>query len=381
MISRLTVTKNIELKYTFALMMKYLITLISGLLLWTHTETAAKKNQVLQLLPTDTLTGFIPFDKVEVIDLRKDKDIFGRSHAGMKKPEPELPEDSLAFKIKRHAEAMTAFCRDKGNQELLIVVRDLKIQENVPQLPLIATVYLRLTCYVGSPDHYYVAAVHDSIYEMYAGRKPGLLLAAVTSQLLSNTVGAAIDTTMQNKEVVKTRVQITEEEDAVKKQLPVYQQAYRPGVYYTYDEFKNNSPADTAFYHDRFLAGSEPMSKFYLKREKRKKHKDLSDTVCFAVFDGEKWYRPCSLNDFMEMKMVDGDFYYYAILPGLKLDDYTSMAAVGYPYGLIGGMVAGGISGALNAREKKKPATYTDALFRMRLNAGTGRGSKMERLR
>jgi hypothetical protein len=116
------------------------------------------------------------------------------------------------------------------------------------------------------------------------------------------------------------------------------------------------------------------------KESKKKKGKNLVDT-CFAIYDSvkEKWYHPYSATDFKEMKIKNGDFYYFEIQKGLYVEDYSSLRSAGFQFGAIGALMYTASASALENRQAKKPPKYKDALYRIRLDPVTGKGVRVER--
>jgi hypothetical protein len=339
---------------------------------------AKKKDVIVSLVPTDTLRGAINFNSVQVIDARKDKTNIG-SPLGSKW-EIKTP-DSLSVHLQNFVQSMMAPEVQKGNQDLLVIVRNFRLQDIVKGQPFISTILIDMDCYLGKNGMYVPVVHYDSLYERRLSKEPIQVLAYISGYFFTQTIKEAAIVQPQPGATAKSIATILSEEDLAKQNIPIYSQAPKAGIYYTIDQFKNNTPGDIAFYHDHFFTGDTHIDRFYLSSEKKKKEKDLSDTVCFAVFNGEKWYRPYTANTFKEMKMTDGDFYYFGISNGLKVEDYSSIAGVGYPYGAIGALLTTGIANVLNENERGKPPVYDDALFRMRLDPLTGKGKKLERVR
>jgi hypothetical protein len=336
----------------------------------------AKKDIIVSFNPTDSLSGTISFNTVEVIDARKDKSNIG--HASFGRQEIKT-KDSLSIELKHLAETMMMPGIQKGDQDLLIVLHGLSLQDVVMEQRLISTIYIDIDCYLGKNDSYIPVAHLDSVYEI--PKKPVEILLLLTDYIFTQTIQ---DIAVKDMPVDIARVSITEilsREAKVKRELPIYNQAYKTGVYYTFEQFSNNTPGNTSIYHDHFFTGDTHVDRFYLSSPKKKKEKDLSDTTCFAIYNGKKWFKPYTANTFKEMKMIDGDFYYFGITEGLKLEDYSAVAGVGIPYGALAAVITTSIAHGLNEKEKSKPLEYDDALFRMRLDPLTGKGKKLERIR
>jgi hypothetical protein len=348
----------------------YLLTLA----LIASTILHAKKDIIVSLLPTDSLSGNISFNTVQVIDARKDKSNIG--HPIVWKQDFKT-KDSLSIAVKNLVQTMMVPGVQKGTQDLLIILHDLMLIEVVKEQRMISTIHIDMDCYLGKGDRYIPAVRLDSLYEMPTGNN----LVLITGYLLTQTIKEVAVKDIPADAAGASITDILSQEANAKKKLPVYNQANKTGVYYTFEQFSNNTPGDTSIYHDHYFTGDTHVDKFYLRSAKKKKEKDISDTTCFAIYNGEKWFKPYTANTFKEMKMIDGDFYYFGISKGVKLEDYSSVSGVGIPYGSIATALTSAIARGINENQKRKPLVYDDALFRMRLDPLTGKGKKLERIR
>lgn len=353
-----------------------LITALITLIFYVNTTLHAKKDIIVSLNPTDSLSGIISFGTVRVIDARKDKSNIG--HPSFRKQEIKT-KDSLSSEVRNLVETMMVPGVQKGDQDLLIVLHDLTLQEMAKEQQLISTIHIDIDCYLGKNDSYVPVAHLDSLYEI--PKKPVQILLLLTDYIFTQTIQQVAAMGLPVNAATASVAEILSQEANAKREMPIYNQAYKTGVYYTFEQFSNNTPGNTSIYHDHFFTGDTHVDKFYLSSSKKKKEKDLSDTTCFAIYNGEKWFRPYTANTFKEMKMIDGDFYYFGISNGLKLEDYHSTLVVGNPVALLASLAAAGIMHELNESQKRKPPVYDDALFRMRLDPLTGKGKKLERIR
>lgn len=349
---------------------RYLLTLAFIASITLH----AKKDIIISLQPTDSLSGTISFNTVRVIDTRKDKSNIGHPMAWKQEFQTK---DSLSAAIKNLVQTMVVPGVQKADQDLLIILHGLSLTEVVKEQRMISTIQIDMDCYLGKNDRYVRAAQLDSLYEMPSGNNLVLLAGYFFTQTIKEVAAINIPADAAGKSIAE----ILSQEANAKRELPIYNQAYKTGVYYTFEQFSNNTPGDTFIYHDHYFTGDTHVDKFYLRSAKKKKEKDLSDTTCYAIYNGEKWFKPYTANTFREMKVIDGDFYYFGISKGVKLEDYSGIAGVGFPYGAIASVVTANIARSLNEKEKRKPLVYDDALFRMRLDPLTGKGKKLERIR
>jgi hypothetical protein len=349
---------------------RYLLTLALVASITLH----AKKDIIIALKPTDSLSGAISFNTVQVIDARKDKSNIG--HPVVWKQDFKT-KDSLSTEVKNFVQTMMVPGVQKANQDLLIVLHGLSLIEVVKEQRMISTIQMDIDCYLGKSDRYVPVAHLDSLYEMPVGNNLVLLTGYFLTQTIKEVAAKDIPADAAGASIAA----ILSQEAIAKRERPIYNQAYRTGVYYTFEQFSSNMPGDTFLYHDHYFTGDTHVDKFYLRSAKKKKEKDISDTTCYAIYNGEKWFKPYTANTFREMKMTDGDFYYFGISKGVKLEDYSGVASIGVPYGVLAAVVTANIAHSLNEKEKRKPLVYDDALFRMRLDPLTGKGKKLERIR
>lgn len=349
---------------------RYLLTLALTASIALH----AKKDIIVSLQPTDSLGGTISFNTVRVIDARKDQRNIGHPMAWK---QDFKTKDSLSAEIKNLVQTMMVPGLQKADQDLLIVLHGLSLTEVVKQQQMISTIHIDMDCYLGTNDRYVRVVQLDSLYEMPKGNN----LVLITDYILTQTIKEVAAMDIPADASGTSAAGILSQEANARRELPIYNQAYKTGVYYTFEQFSSNTPGDTFLYHDHYFTGDTHVDKFYLRSAKKKKEKDLSDTTCYAIYNGEKWFKPYTANTFKEMKVIDGDFYYFGISKGVKLEDYSSIAGVGYPYGAMATLLTTGIAHIINENQKGKPLVYDDALFRMKLDPLTGKGKKLERIR
>jgi hypothetical protein len=356
---------------------RFTLTLLFCALCFNSQPASAKKEIPFSLQPTDSITGNISFRSVRVEDMRWNKYNFGMVQIGFGK-HPIVMEDSLAAALARMATKMTHQSTARQEQELLIVVKALELKNGVTDLPIVSTVYLNLDWYLGDKGRYALVKITDSLYEFLSARDSYEGTCFVANYLLTESI-MEIAGTAAPAAFPLTLADLRSREEQARNSFAVYNMPPRTGVYYTREQFLNNAPADTNFIH-RHYGGDLALDEFFDRNEKGKRGKNLAGTA-YAVYDGKKWYRPCAIADFKEMKMTGNNFFYQAILKGIRPQNYQPIAGIGYPYGILGALATTAIAGMLQNNQNSKPLPIADALYRMRLDPVTGRGQKIERLR
>ena len=94
-----------------------------------------------------------------------------------------------------------------------------------------------------------------------------------------------------------------------------------------------------------------------------------------------QWYRQYTRYDFKEMKVIGKDFFYLAIEKGIRPENYQSLVAIGYPYGMLGALISAVAANQLEEKQNRKPLPIADALYRMRMDPLTGTGKRVERVK
>ncbi len=353
--------------------------ILSLLLCFTSLTTMAKKEVPWLLQPTDSIAGTVSFQSVSVADLRWNKNNFGSMQVGFGKRNV-IMADSLSVAFPWLAATITQRAIVKQQYELLMVVKAVELKNVVPDLPTVSTVYLNIDWYLGSKGHYALVKKTDSLYEFLSARDSYEGTCFVANYLLTQSIKeiAAI-TPPPPDSFLLTLPELTTREERARNNFAVYTTPPQTGIYYSQEQFLNNTPADTKFIHKHY-GGELALDEFFDQNEKGKRGKNLAGTA-YAVYNGEKWYRPCAIADFKEMKRTENNFFYLAIKKGIKPDNYQPIAGIGYSYGIIGALATTAIAGVLEHNQKQKPIPLADALYRMRLDPITGKGQKIERLR
>jgi hypothetical protein len=356
--------------------MKTVLALISIALLPIYSN-AQRKSYLFQ--PDTLIKSHASYDKVKVIDLRKNKNykeaVIGHNAICFK---PRYPVDSM---ISNFASLVISKAAQKDNKELLIALYDCNVTNRKLDGLLLGNLYLNVRCYLGHENQYKQVAAVDSLFECATYNTPELSLSKAGNKVLSGLLlkVANAKTDISNKDKLYTREDIASISAISHRDYPVYFQQHQAGVYYTLDQFLNNTPGDTTFVQQHSNDYGLIIDKFYIKAEGAKKPDNLADT-CFAIFNGTKWFTPYG-DQFKEMKIRNDDFYFQAYAAGMagssmNTNFFVPMTLVG---GAIGAGLAGVISIAVDSHQRSNPNKMRKATYLFKLDPELKRGIRVER--
>lgn len=316
---------------------------------------------------TRTATAYCAFNNVKVLDIRKYKDDIGYLKVGpFNKKQILHPAGGMEELLQQFAARVTASASEKGNKELLIVVRDFMIEDRPSHSSEIGTCYLRMMFYLGENNQYTACRAIDELNETGSGWDVTKGLQQLAASALTTCIlASAADTGFiaippQSAETIRNNMQ-QEYQNYL-----VYNNPAQKGIYYTFEQFINNTPADTAFVQKDYRTDYGKMSYFYTVTN-GKKDRNLDKTDCFAVYNGNRWYLKTSMG-LLEMTQNNGDFYFKEIGKGYVRNDGSTMIM----FGLMGVM----IEQAIGQKKDKKG----NVLYLMRLDPATGKGFPTKRL-
>ena len=326
------------------------------------TPALAATEEKFNLKVLDTFQGPTAFRSINVYDIRANKADVGYLRTGaLNRKNILITPEGFDVVLKEFGRKLMQQATPVENNELLIVVRDFSLADR-PNGGEMGTFYARMDFYLGIDDRYQLLMKVDSFYETSSSwdvteniRK---LAARKTGTWLMRA--AAGNRTLERSDVLSMD-QLKATYESEKAGFPVYNESAKVGVYYTKEQFINNQPQDTSFVQKDYSIEGGKLSYFYEKVDGKKKGRSFDKIDCFAIFNGQKWYKRTA-NGMIEMKFLQGDFYFLEMGYGVKTTDEIAVM-----FGLVGALIASGTSG------KGK------ALYYMRLNPVTGTGICTER--
>lgn len=325
----------------------------------------ASSEEDFKLDVTDTIKDYAAFKEIKVLDLRSDKADLGYLKLGpFNKKVMLVPKEGITGMLEQFAIQTTQQAVLKGDAVLLIVVRDFKLTDR-PTGGEMGTFYARMDFYLGAQDQFIHKLHVDSLFETANGWDVTKNVRRIASQKTMNwlkRMAEKVATGISGPAMTMEQIVISIKQEH--KAYPIYNEAPKIGVYYTFEEFVNNMPGDTAFIQKNDYMDGKRISYFYKKEEGKRRGADLDKTPCYAVYNGEKWFKKTSYGLTL-MRYRDGDFYFPEVGQGLRANDDVAIM-----FGLVGALVAAGTSGGKG-----------NALYNIRLDPETGGGSCTERLR
>lgn len=312
---------------------------------------------------TDSVTGYCSFNKIEILDARKHKEDLGYLKTGPFNAKTLLvPKAGVEDMFRKFITQMTAAASDVQPNTLLLVLRDYKITDR-PVAGEMGTFYARISFYRGTASGYEPLFAVDSFFETGNGWDVTKSIKRLASKKITDWVKlAAANNIAPGAAGGLTMEQVTNDLDEARKKYKIYSEAPKKGIYYTQEQFLNNTPAETDFIEKRWNSDGYISYTFYTKKENGKKGDNLDKMDCFAVYNGEKWFKKTSLGVY-EMKYKDNDFYYPEAGRGLRAND--------------GIAVMFGLAGALLTSPNAKT---NGAVYRLRYDPETNGGHFVERL-
>jgi hypothetical protein len=309
------------------------------------------------------------FDHIQVIDARKNKEDIGYLKKGAFNSKVVLqPEGSMEQMLKDLGTRIIQSAQQKGDATLLIIVRDFVIEDRpIKSGPELGSFHARMDFYIGNNDSFTSKKHFEDFYETGSGWDVTKGLQKLASQKIISWF-MQLTTTDTGMISINPLSQYQIKESIVNeyKPFPIYNQIPKKGIYYTFDEFINNNPRDTAFVEKKVSSEYGKVYYFFTSIPGKKRGENLDKIDCYAVFDGSTWFKKTSTG-IMPMKFEDGDFYYSEIGNGIKMSD----GSIAFMFGLVGTA----IETAANSGNRKG-----NALFRVRIDPYTNTYHYVKRL-
>ena len=340
--------------------MKRIIPLLTVLFL-SSLSLGAQTDYALEV--TDSITSSCAFNKVEILDVRNYKEDMGYIRTGPFNAKNLLvPKAGAAAMISKFIDDMTGNATDPRPRTLLLVLRDFKITDR-PVAGEMGAFYARINFYLGADDKFLPLFTVDSFFETANGWDVTKSIKRLASKKMTEwTKQAALALAPSEDASGRTTTELLQALSEEHKKHLVYTEAPKKGVFYTYEQFLSNTPADTGFVERHWKTDGYETYTFYTRKENGKKGDNLDKVNCFAIYNGSKWFKKTSLGLY-EMKFKDGDFYFPETGRGLRAND--DMAVM---FGLVGALLT-------NPDAKTKGAIY-----RLRYDPDTNGGQFVERL-
>lgn len=200
--------------------------------------------------------------------------------------------------------------QQKDNATLLIVVRDFMIEDDPSKTTRgLGTCYARMLFYLGKDG----AFTKEKPCEGFFETGNNLDVTNLVLKLASGVLGQWMEEVSNANAYADIAPQsLTNILDGIKNEyssFPIYQTPPHKGIYYTLEQFLNNTPADTLFIKKSHHTDYGTVTYFFTTKDGKKKEKNLDRIACYAVYDGSNWYKKTDRGIY-SMDFTDGDFYY-----------------------------------------------------------------------
>jgi len=248
---------------------------------------------------------------LKVIDLRKDKSCIGRSWQSSKWDKKPIVTKKPFDIVLQDAYDKMKDSSKLGDDELVMVLYDFEaIDESGEYDGGVATLFISADFFRGNNGNYRFVTQLNTFYEMFSPRH-------VTDSLLTKTTERIVtffswySVMMPDKSDSKlySIEQLADKRASIKRSSAIYNASVYPkGIYYTWEQFLNNTPVDTPFIRWYYYKGEQTINNFYFLNEKGKRGEMIPANTYVAISDGKNiWTRDTM--GLERMTFEDGDFY------------------------------------------------------------------------
>jgi len=292
------------------------------------------------------------YNSVRVIDLRPKQDNFGTIRKGVVKRNLTTA-DSFSNAIAAYGTSLTRDWRYTDKNELLVLLYQFELQHHISGA--VSTVYIYAAYFIGDETgKYQHLFTVDEFFES-ADMEPEEEINKLFFDFFQTASIAHL--AMPGKVEAYTLQQAINRLSDLKTKYAVYNTtAYKKGVYYTLEQFLNNTPGDTDFIEsDHYLRiGNSPT--FFHTTERGGKGPVLKEKDFFAVYNGERWFKSTPHGNFGMRKDGD-DFVFKSELKGI--DGYRAFSVSGsiIAFGVVGAIVSSAANKAAVRKYDTAPST------------------------
>lgn len=294
--------------------------LLSALAITFSTAVYAQRTRNLEFDEVYPMQGKSYCNRLRVIDARTSKDRIGQLKTGAFNRSADLvtlvPVDKV---LTNYYKSMLAGAQVHDSGELIMVLHQINIEDRVAGRE-IATFFLDADFFFARGDKYYYQCTVDTLYELKAGFDVTEKILKGSVYKIANILSGVSGSLKQYDDSSFTAFEIVNKRPKERLQYEAYKVAgkLKRGIYYTIEQFLNNSPVDTPILVKEVPASvkDEYTSLYYPKSRRNKEPRLISTKDVFAVSDGKRLL--CSHNrGFTEMIYKDGDFYATQLYTGI----------------------------------------------------------------
>jgi len=278
---------------------------------------------------------------LKVIDLRKDKSCIGRSWQSSKwDKKPIVTKKPFDLVLQDAYDKMKDSSR-LGDDELVMVLYDfVAVDKSGENDGGIATLFISADIFRGNNGSYRFVDQSDAFYEIFSPRHVTDTLLAYTTKKISIWFSHfSVTAPCDSDQTLYSIAQLSDRRSNIKKACAIYNtNTYPKGIYYTWEQFLNNTPVDTPFIRWYYYKGEQNITNFYFLNEKGKRGDIIPANTYVAVSDGKDIWIKDTMG-LVKMRFEDSDFY--ANRRYKHLYYYTGMIPMVFMFGAIGGVFVG----------------------------------------
>lgn len=333
--------------------LKFLLTIITVFCCLQKAD-AQDNNEVFNIDITLVIQDANACNSLKVVDQRLDKTDIGYVARGFKARIPLVTGRMLDEYLPAVYDEMRG--GEKGGDQLLLVLYDFEIKDKIGD-DQSGIFYISGDFFRGSGESYRYIASLDSFYEIRSETDVTTkLLSASKLKIQSLLAAYASMPVVDDKRYTLADASAKRKTD--KQLYPIYTATdFKKGIYYTVDQFLNNTPIDTLFVRKTYIRDNGLKTNYlHYLNEKGRTGKQIDERTFFAAYDGENWWVP-NINYCTIMHYQNGEFYASKFFNQRYAGTYSS--AAGFAFGLVGAIVASSIDMADARRVKKEWSLYS----------------------
>jgi hypothetical protein len=290
-------------------------------------HTMAQKTQYFEFSYPGKNSKYAVFDSIEFVDNR-----FNQDHIGITEKNNRFIPIWLHKKLPDEFKALfDSATKNIPHQPYTILInfRSFFINETKGLFEF------NIECYAKWDDGYWLVHHIDSVYMVKGGNIKNKL-SKKTQEVVNDFVAKIVQIDLSKRKTVKpvTYDYISDIDNSEKMQLPVFNvRKPEKGVYYSYEEFKNNKPGLTDF---DFSKRRDQLSEVFKTDPGHKMNKPIPRDSVYAVYDGETLWIAAA-HEYARLNKRGRNFFFRTI--GYESNRSDEIALAWYLFGLAGGII------------------------------------------
>ena len=326
----------------------------------------SKAQETTLVLSNKCAKGISSFTKVNGIDRRLTKKTLGFVQTGI---------FNVNTPVNFKGNFIEGFCnffqsKEVGpitDNEISIILYDLSLSEKAEEMWDVGSLKLTMRIFKKFEENKYEELYSiDSVYRMKSSTDlTKKLLKSVSEHLCEVAVELKKYDNLQTRNGASYTFEELQILDSVERmKIPIYiTDNFKPGIYYDYNQFKNNSPDTTTIYIDSIHTDK---IRVMVWSEEKGKNVELDSKTVYAVCDGNFLLKATKMG-FYELKREGLDFCFFGQIAPKYLTKGNNVSPIIGP--LIGGGVGVGVGVAVSLF---MPSNQIPILNNYKINYRTG---------